>query len=86
MLLVQSPYNFHYVDYECPFSKSRSMENVHEFIRWAKNTDTVRRIGLKWKFRARKISLRRFMLCLFNIIVLKYSNFCIFKILGLMGP
>ena len=43
-----------------PISRSRSLENVHEFIRWAKNTDTIRSIGLKWKFRAKKISLRRF--------------------------
>ena len=45
-----------------PYSRSRSVENVHELIRWAKHgkTDTVRRIGLKWKQEARKNSLRRF--------------------------
>ena len=44
------------------YSRSRSVENVHEFIRWAKHgkTDTVRRIALKWKQEARKNSLRRF--------------------------
>ena len=51
-----------------PYSRSRSVENVHEFIRWAKHgkTDTVRRMGLKWKQEARKNSLRRFHTQNFN--------------------
>ena len=53
-----------------PYSRSRSVENVHELIRWAKHgkTDTVRRIGLKWKREARKNSLRRFSFIPSNIL------------------